>query len=291
MFIDIHAHAYRIQPLKPDGSKWVSAESLIEFYDKHNIDAGVLLPLVSPECNSPQCNEDILEMAEKYPGRFIPFCNVDPRALSNDPHAPLEKVLIRYKEMGCRGIGEVTANLSFFDPLMRNLFRAAEIAGLPLTFHIAHRLGGCYGIYDQPGLPGLTETLVKYPKLIFFGHSVAFWSEISEMQTMQERFLYPTGKVKEGVVPKLMRLFPNLMGDLSAGSGANALMRDPEYAVQFLNEFQDRLCFGMDICLSPVDSNAKLAYFLIQLRDEGKISETVFRKIAKENALRILGLQ
>ena len=290
MFIDIHAHAYRIQPVKPDNNTWITPEQLVEFYDKHDIDAGVLLPLVSPECNTPQCNEDILEMAEKYPGRFIPFCNVDPRCISNDPHAPLEKVLARYKELGCKGVGEVTANLSFFDPLMRNLFRAVEQVGLPLTFHIAHRLGGCYGIYDEPGLPGLAETLVKYPKLTFLGHSVGFWSEISEMKTPDERFSYPSGKVKEGVVPRLMRKFPNLMGDLSAGSGANALMRDPDHAVEFLNEFQDRLCFGMDICLAPVESNAKLAYFLFELRDNGKISETVFNKVARENALRILGL-
>lgn len=290
MFIDIHAHAYRIQPVKPDNNTWITPEQLVEFYDKHDIDAGVLLPLVSPECNTPQCNEDILEMAEKYPGRFIPFCNVDPRCISNDPHAPLEKVLARYKELGCKGVGEVTANLSFFDPLMRNLFRAVEQVGLPLTFHIAHRLGGCYGIYDEPGLPGLAETLVKYPKLTFLGHSVGFWSEISEMKTPDERFSYPAGKVKEGVVPRLMRKFPNLMGDLSAGSGANALMRDPDHAVEFLNEFQDRLCFGMDICLAPVESNAKLAYFLLELRDNGKISETVFNKVARENALRILGL-
>lgn len=290
MFIDIHAHAYRIQPVKPDNNTWITPEQLVEFYDKHDIDAGVLLPLVSPECNTPQCNEDILEMAEKYPGRFIPFCNVDPRCISNDPHAPLEKVLARYKELGCKGVGEVTANLSFFDPLMRNLFRAVEQVGLPLTFHIAHRLGGCYGIYDEPGLPGLAETLVKYPKLTFLGHSVGFWSEISEMKTPDERFSYPSGKVKEGVVPRLMRKFPNLMGDLSAGSGANALMRDPDHAVEFLNEFQDRLCFGMDICLAPVESNAKLAYFLLELRDNGKISETVFNKVARENALRILGL-
>ena len=46
----------------------------------------------------------------------------------------------------------------------------------------------------------------------------------------------------------------------------------------------------MDICLEPTDANARLAVFLRQLLDEGKISETVFRKVARENAVRILGL-
>ena len=293
MFIDIHAHVYRRPPVYRTAAvgSWVSPEKLVEFYDRHNIERGVLLPLVSPECNVPQSCEDILEAAERFPGRFIPFCNIDPRALSNDPHAPLEILLEQYKAKGCKGIGEVTCNLSFFDPYMRNLLRAVEKVGLPLTFHIGHRLGGCYGIYDEAGLPGLTESLIRYPDLIFFGHSVAFWSEISVMETADERIHLSAGKVKEGVVPKLMRKFKNLMGDLSAGSGANALMRDEVYAVEFLNEFQDRLCFGMDVCLDPCDANAKLAYFLLRLRDEGKISDEVFRKVARENAVRILNLE
>ena len=118
------------------------------------------------------------------------------------------------------------------------------------------------------------------------------WAEISELEMVSDRRGYPRGKVvREGAVPKLFRRCPNLFGDLSAGSGANALMRDPEYAVRFLNEFQDRLCFGMDICLEPTENNAKLAGFLTGLLEEGKISETVFRKVARENAIRILGLE
>lgn len=293
MFIDIHAHVYRRPPVYRSAgtARWISPEELIAYYDRHHIAKGVLLPLVSPECNVPQSCEDILEVAECFPERFIPFCNVDPRALSNDPHAPLEILLEQYKARGCKGIGEVTANLSFFDPYMRNLFRAVEKVGLPLTFHIGHRLGGCYGIFDEPGLPGLTESLIRYPELIFFGHSIAFWSEISVMETADERILCSRSKVKEGVVPKLMRKFRNLVGDLSAGSGANALMRDEVYAVDFLNEFQDQLCFGLDICLAPTDDNARLVYFLLRLRDEGKISPEVLHKIARGNAARILGLE
>ena len=71
-------------------------------------------------------------------------------------------------------------------------------------------------------------------------------------------------------------------------SGYNALARDREYAVQFLNEFQDRLMFGTDIC-AP-DTPTPLVDFLLQLRDEKLISEEVFRKVAKENAQRLLEL-
>ncbi|MBQ9771465.1 MAG: amidohydrolase family protein [Lentisphaeria bacterium] len=291
MFVDIHAHAYRRQPVYGMVKRrWAMPETLLSFYDKYNVEKGVLLPVVSPECNAIQSNEDILEAAERYPGRFIPFCNVDPRAINNTPHAPLELHLEQYKDAGCKGLGEVMANYSFYDPMMQNLFRAAEKVGLPVTIHVTHRIGGCYGIYDEPGLPGLAETLGAHPNLKIFGHSAAFWAEISELDLVVDRAGYPKGKVKEGAVPKLMRRYPNLIGDLSANSGANALIRDPEYAVQFINEFQDRLCFGMDICLEPFENNIKLIPFLLELRDTGKISEEVFRKVAHDNALRILGV-
>lgn len=290
MFIDIHGHAYRNLTYPCNEKIWVTPEKLIEFYDRHQIERGVLMPMVGPECVLPQSNEEILEAAENFPGRFIPFCNVHPRAISNDPQAPLENLMEHYKKLGCKGIGEVTCNMSFFDPYVENFFRSVEKTGLPVTLHLAHRIGCCYGIYDEPGLPGLTETLLKFPKLRILGHSQVFWAEISILEMPGDRMEYPKGKVREGTVPKLLRKFKNLYGDLSAGSGANALKRDPDYAVKFLNEFQDQLCFGMDICLDPTEDDVKLACFLLQLRDEGKISDGVFQKVARENAIRILNI-
>ena len=82
---------------------------------------------------------------------------------------------------------------------------------------------------------------------------------------------------------------PRLDGDLSAGSGYNALARDKEYAATFLNEFQDRLLFGTDIC-SP-DTLTPLVDFLMELKHSKLISEEVFKKIARENAIKLLGLQ
>ena len=291
MFVDIHAHAYRRQPVYiVQDRRWAMPETLVRFYDKYDVEKGVLLPIVSPECNTVQSNDDILEAAERFPGRFIPFCNIDPRIMYNSPDSPLEIYLERYKAAGCKGVGEVMANYSFTHPMMKNLFRATEKAGLPMTIHVTHQIGGVYGIFDEPGLPGLEETLKNYPNLKIFGHSAAFWAEISKLENISDREGYPKGKVTEGAVPKLMRKYPNLIGDLSANSGANAMLRDPEFAVKFINEFQDRLCFGMDICLEPFENNIKLIPFLVGLRDSGKISDEVFRKVAKENALRLLGV-
>ena len=54
-------------------------------------------------------------MAEKYPDRFIPCCNIDPRAMSNSPFAPLERPLKYYKERGCKILGEVMPGLDLLD--------------------------------------------------------------------------------------------------------------------------------------------------------------------------------
>jgi len=158
-----------------------------------------------------------------------------------------------------------------------------------VTFYIAPPLAGFYGLYDDPGLPQLQLSLQRFSSLAFLGHSQPFWAEIAPLETPGERVGYPKSKVtQEGALPKLMRKYTNLYGDLSAGSGHNALARDEEYAVQFLDEFQDRLLFGTDIC-AP-DTPTPLVDLLLRLRDRGAISEDVFNKVARENAVKLLGL-
>ncbi len=291
MFIDIHVHT-RVVPGPPHGGKqaYATPAQLLARYEPIGVESAVLLPGVSPECSYvPQSNEEIMEVCKQYPGRFIPFCNVDPRAMTNSCDAPLGEILDFYRDRGYKGIGEVTPNLAISDPLVQNLFRHVERTGFPLTFHLAARIGGIYGLYDDPGLPQLECSLGRFPKLNFLAHSQTFWAEMGRLRKPADRFHYPPYPIdEEGVVPKLFRQYPNLYGDLSAGSGCNALKRDPAFAVCFLNEFQDRLLFGTDIC-AP-DTPTPLVDFLLELRQGGKISETVFRKVARENAIRLLGL-
>ena len=290
MFIDIHVHMSKVPGFPRRGqAPYSTPEQLIERYDKLQIEKGVILPEVNPECSyMPQSNEDALDISWEN-GRFIPFCNIDPRALNNSPCAPLGDIIKFYRDKGCKGVGEVCANLPFMDPLVQNLFKGAEEAGVPLTFHIAPCIGGNYGLYDNPGLPQLEMSLQKFPNLKFFGHSQAFWAEIARLETPEERTGYPASPVKdEGVIPKLMRKYPNLYGDLSAGSGCNALKRDRKYAIKFLNEFHDRLMFGTDIC-AP-DTATPLVDFLLDMKNAGDITESVFNKVARGNAIANLNL-
>ena len=290
MFIDIHGHAYR-KPGPPQDGRTIfpSPEEVLKRYDELEIDAGILLPLIGPETYLPQSNEDILEMSENSNGRFIPFCNIDPRGISNSPDAPLDIWLNYYKKAGCKGLGEVMPNLDFVDPRVLNLFKHAENIGFPVIFDSCDRIGGRYGLHDDPGLPQLEYCLQTFPRLKILGHGPAFWAEIAELKEPLSKNAYPNYPVeKEGAVPRLLRKYDNMYADLSAGSGFNAFSRDPEYAVKFINEFQDKLFYGTDIC--SFKQNIPMPGFLLDLKSKGKISKTVFDKVARENAIALLDL-
>jgi predicted TIM-barrel fold metal-dependent hydrolase len=228
-------------------------------------------------------------MCSESHGRLLPFCNIDPRGISNSPDANFSLWLEHYKKRGCIGVGEVMPNLPFGDPRCQNLFKHVETVGLPFTFDISAAIGGNYGFYDDPGLPQLELTLRKFPKLNICCHGPAFWAEISTLDTPADRFIYPRYPVRaEGVVPKLFRRYANAWGDLSARSAYYALSRDADFAVSFITEFQDKLMFATDICYA--DMELPMAGFLQGLRDQKRISEEIFEKVAHKNARRLFGL-
>jgi predicted TIM-barrel fold metal-dependent hydrolase len=293
MFIDIHVHTRLYPgPERLSGGTYATPEQLIEMLRPHGVRRAVILPGVNPECSYvPQSLGETLAIVERYPDFFIPFMNVDPRAVGNAPDADLGHLMRYWKARGCKGIGEVCASLRFDDPLMENLFRHAEAEGLPLTFHLAPKLGGYYGIVDDLGLPGLDEALNKFPNLKFIGHSQPFWSEISGDVTEEIRNTYPKGKVTAGgAAVRLFGEHPNLYGDLSpaAGSGFNAISRDPEFGYAFLEEFQDRLLFGTDIC--DPRNKLDLIPYLNAAVEQGRISRAAYEKICYRNAEKLLGV-
>ena len=162
---------------------------------------------------------------------------------------------------------------------------------MPVTIHIAPKRGGYYGIADDLGLPRIEKMLKKYPKLKIFGHSQPFWSEIGDNVTEENRNTYIAGKVKDGRLPYLLREYENLYCDLSAGSGANALMRDRDHAARFIEEFSDRLMNGCDICMHGQTFPFAFDEFLTSMRESGEISEENYYKLVRGNAERILGLK
>jgi predicted TIM-barrel fold metal-dependent hydrolase len=294
VFIDIHVHTRMFEGPRQLGefaSYFATPEQLKEKLQPLGVRAVVALPIVSPEHMwVHQSTEEYLWAAEQYPGFIIPFMNIDPRMNTNTPESNLSHQMSYYKQRGCKGLGEVTANLPFDDPYMENLFRHAEANEFPMIFHIAPKQGGYYGIVDRLGLPLLEGALRKFPKLKFLGHSQPFWAEISSDLTEEARNSYPKGKVAEGgAVVRLMREYPNLHGDLSAGSGFNAISRDPEFGYGFLEEFQDRLLFGTDVC--DPRNETPLPGYLNEAVEKGSISRECYEKVGWGNAEALLGLE
>lgn len=301
MLIDIHTHAYRVKC--PFGTPFCTLPELLKEQDRLGIDVSVVLPVVSPEIYIPQNTEDVIDMAREYPDRIVPFCNVDPRALSNSPMAKLENVLEFYKEKGCKGVGEIMPNMRMDDPLVQNLFRASEKVGFSVTCDGSDRLTGDFGLYDDPGLPQLELSLRRFPNLLVLGHGPIFWAEIARLETAGERNvpfkfldegqvegdLPNRGPIKEeGAMPKLLRRYKNLHCDLSDCTAYNALTRDEDYTKEFVKEFEDRLYFGTDCCFPNMD--VPLIETLKRWEKQGLISRSAYNKITHENAMKLLGL-
>jgi predicted TIM-barrel fold metal-dependent hydrolase len=295
MVIDAHTHVYLRPAISSNPKRWVfmSVESQIAFMDELGIDKAIILPLNNAEAPAEcQSHGEMLTIRDRYPGRFVLFCNIDPR-LPRDPRQSTVEdclhYLEQYKEQGCHGLGELTARIRWDHPLMRNLLRACEIVGFPVTFHMTLPHTNGYGVIDDPDFAGLERALADFPDLVFLGHSPAFWRGISGGESPAGEVGYPSSTVAPGgPVLRLFRTYPNLYGDLSGGSGLTALTRDPSHAYGFLNDFADRLVFGLD-CNSPRHST-DLMPFLKAACDNGHISRAVREKIFSGNIVRLLGL-
>lgn len=290
MFIDTHGHTYRrTDPRHRALTNMLSPEDLLAEWPKWEIDRAVLLPLVHHEAGLPiQSSEDIIDIATAFPDKFIPFCNLDPRYRYNTPEADFTPVLEHYRAMGCKGVGEMCASLWWDDPRMLNMLGHIEKSGLPVLFHVGKE-SGTYGVVDEPGLPRLEIVLARFAKLQFIGHSMAIWSAISGDCNEANWLGYPTGPVTPGGrLIELLQRYDNLWCDISAGSGNNGLTRDPEFGYGFMEEFQDRILWGSDLCWpeQEVPQTATLKNALAG----GHITQQAFDKIAGENAAQLLGL-
>ena len=288
--IDVHVHTSMWGENLPSfNTPLATPQQVIERYEELNIEKGFIMPLLSPESrNFVQSNEEVIHIADKYKESFYCFCNIDPRMVNNTSGSDLSKLIEHYKEKGAKGVGEVTANMYIDEHFMENLFYHCAQCDMPVTIHIAPQKCASYGVVDDLNLPRLEKILKKYPSLKILGHSQCFWSEISADVTAENRNGYPKGKVVEGTIARLMRECPNLYCDLSAGSGYNAISRDEDYAYKFIEEFADRLLFGTDLYMPHQQS--LLSSWLDKAYENGHITEENYKKICRENAMKLFNL-
>lgn len=298
--IDSHAHIGDLRAPSNLHRKPISVEDLIRRMDEDRIDKAVLLPWSAcPEAVTfPSLFSDTpdivsqIKAGAKYPNRIILFGNADPRWNYNSSSTDFSWLFERFKEFGCVGLGEVSANIEFHDPRAVNLFRQCGKWNFPVVIESSAPGEGHYGFIDLPGSPYLERLLRQIPETIIIGHGPGFWAEISANVTVADKHGYPSDPIrKPGSLIRLFRTYPNLYADLSAESGYNALSRDESFSAEFLLEFQDRLFFGTDLCFADEPNRNRLLALLERFLIHGNLSQVAFDKITHQNIMKVLNLR
>lgn len=231
-------------------------------------------------------NSTCRKICEKYPEHFAWMCMLDEK-----DEATVYERLAAYKAQGAVGVGELSINKRLDDSFLQAVFAAAEKLELPVTLHMSSEVGYKYGVVDEPGLPLLEEVLKKYPNLKVLGHSQVFWIEMSADAPTDKEGRYAWGEgpvVPGGRIPELFAKYENLYGDLSANSAGRAIMRDPEFGLNFLETYADRLFFATDMVNS--DMVFPLGAWLDEQVEQGTLSRDAYEKICWKNAQRFFGL-
>lgn len=219
-----------------------------------------------------------LSYKERAPERFILGYAPDPRR----PEA-IDKLAAAVEIYGVQVCGELKLRMTYDNPDALRMYRFCGEKGLPVTVHIDYEFDNGMK-YPRPnywyggGMEAFERAVQACPETIFLGHAPGFWAHISG-DGKYDKEPYPTGKVAPGgKLVDMMRQYPNLYCDISAGSGCRALQRDPEFAVEFLLEFQDRVLYARDY-FDNIHQE-----FLNSL----DLPAYVFSKIYSGNAIRLL---
>jgi predicted TIM-barrel fold metal-dependent hydrolase len=239
-----HVHPYGEGGPHDHEDRMDAVERIIDWMDETGIDRIVLQPLESPEGSKGYLPTWwALEVADAYPERVIPFCSVDPRFNTWEGYDWFADRIDHFVDRGARGFGELKIGMPIDDTRLQMLYDICAERDLPILFH----LDGSHAT-DDVGLPGLERMVRKFPDLDFVMHAHGWWAHISGDVTASDTNTYPDGPVTPGGrVDYFLEEYDNVYGDISAGSGFNALTRDPEYGQEFLERHHEKLVWGSDV--------------------------------------------
>ncbi|HLJ12915.1 MAG TPA: hypothetical protein VKV15_00345 [Bryobacteraceae bacterium] len=177
-------------------------------------------------------NDTVVALAKRDPHEFVFFAN-------ELPDIPRTKaVLEKYLKAGAIGIGEQKFHVDCDSKAMQLVADIAKDHNVPVLMHFQH------GVYNM-GIERFHKMLEMYPTVHFVGHAQTWWANIDK--NCRQEVMYPKGPVTPGgITDRLLSDYPNIHGDLSAGSGLNAMLRDEDHARSFLERHQDKLVFGSD---------------------------------------------
>ncbi len=218
-------------------------------------------------------NQVVVELARRHPGEFVFFANEVPDL------AGARQEIEKYLKLGAIGIGEQKFQLPCDSKPMEMVAAIAAEFRVPLLMHFQH------GVYNT-GIERFHKMLERYPKVSFLGHAQTWWGNID--RNHDQAVMYPKTKVTTGgITDRLLTDYPNMYGDLSAGSGLNSLLRDEEQARGFLERHQNKLLYGSD-CSDRFGEGDGCSGSKCIAAVRRLASPAVARKIFSENARRVL---
>lgn len=272
--IDIHMHqnaAMVSGGAAPAGAKASQQRLLSEFLQHQKILGATTTVFLG-------ANDATTAYAKQEPARWVCFCSQDLKAA--DAHAKMESSL----KQGAIGIGELKSAVACDSPEMIRTAELAKAYNVPMLIHFEE------GAWND-GIARFNRVIEKFPTVHFIGHGQSWWTHINK-DHKPEAGLYPKGPVTPGgIADRWLADYPNMHADLSAGSGNNAMMRDPAVARDFFLRHQNKIMFGSDCpCRTGVGPTCVSAVKRTAL-DSLKLGDPVMAKVLRENAKKLLKLK
>jgi predicted TIM-barrel fold metal-dependent hydrolase len=236
--IDIHQHL---------GYSGRSDDALLRHQTVMGIATTILLPAGRP-VNTPSTHEGVsnglqAEALGNDPCRAFARAHKDAyRFGANEVPdiAGATKEIERYLKMGAVIIAEQKFGVECDSPAMQDIYAIAQDHRVPVLMHWQYKM------YNY-GFDRFHRMLEKYPRVNFLGHAQTWWANVDKNYVDDDKNLYPKGPiVAGGLTDRYLGEYPNMYGDLSAGSGLNALTRDEGFTREFLVRHQNKLIFGSD---------------------------------------------
>jgi len=179
-------------------------------------------------------NEACYEIAKAHPKEFRFAANEVPDI--EGAAAEIES----YLKLGAVMIAEQKFGVECDSAAMQRIYQLAQAYRVPVLMHWQVQT---YNL----GFERFYKMLEKYPRVNFIGHAQTWWANVDKNNKDDAKKLYPKGPITPGgLTERYLSDYPNMFGDLSAGSGLNALTRDETFTSGFFQRHQDKLLYGSD---------------------------------------------
>jgi predicted TIM-barrel fold metal-dependent hydrolase len=189
----------------------------------------------------------------------------------------------RYLKRGAIVIAEQKFGVECDSAEMQKIYALAGAYDVPVLMHWQFKM------YNY-GFERFHTMLEKFPRVKFLGHAQTWWGNV-DRDYADQTVMYPKGPVTSGgLTDCYLTDYPNMYGDLSAGSGLNALARDENFARDFVTRHQDKLLFGSDCNDRDGGGPSCLGAQIIAAIRRLSANRQIERKLLYENAKKVFRL-